>query len=159
MSQDRPEVLSRSVQETDVWLKELKECLKVDTPDQAYGALRAVLHALRDRLTVDMAAHLSAQLPAMLRGIFFDGWKPSKTPDDIRTPQEFIADVAQRARGHQEFDPNHAARGVLQLLERKMTPGQIEKIVEQLPEELKAYWRDQTAVVAPTFESPRQSGS
>lgn len=145
MSKNRPEVLSRSVQETDIWLNELKEDLRLQTPDQAYGALRAVLHALRDRLTVDMAAHLAAQLPLMLAGIFFDGWKPAATPSKIDTPQEFLEDVRQRARGHPEIDVNHAATCVLRLLERKVSPGLVEKVAAQLPAEMQAYWRQLAA--------------
>jgi uncharacterized protein (DUF2267 family) len=145
MSKIRPEVLSRSVQETDVWLNELQDDLRLQTPDQAYGALRAVLHALRDRLTVDMAAHLAAQLPLMLAGIFFDGWKPSATPSKIDTPEQFLEDVRQRARGHPEIDVNHAATCVFRLLERKVSPGLVEKVAGQLPAEMQAYWRQLAA--------------
>jgi uncharacterized protein (DUF2267 family) len=48
--------------------------------NQSYSALRAVLHALRDRLTVAETAHLSAQLPMLIRGIYFKGWDPTKVP-------------------------------------------------------------------------------
>lgn len=143
MSEKRPEILSRSVQETDIWLNELKEDMRLETADQAYGALRAVLHALRDRLTVDMAAHLSAQFPAMLTGIFYDGWKPAATPNDLQTPRQFIDDVRQRASGHPEIDPNHAVQCVFRLLERKLSPGLMEKVLGQLPAEMQAHWRQE----------------
>ena len=142
MSQDRPEVLTRSVQETDIWLKELKDELRLENPNQAYGALRAVLHALRDRLTVDMAAHLAAQLPAMITGIYYDGWKPAAVPNAIRTRSEFIQNVRDRASGHDELDPGFAIQGVVHLLERKIEPGQIRKILSQLPEELRGFWSE-----------------
>ena len=142
MSQNRPEVLSRSVQETDLWLKELAEDMRLENQSQAYGALRAVLHALRDRLTVDMAAHLASQFPLVVTGIFFDGWKPAQSPtSSIQTRADFIEAVRERAHGHGEFDPNHAAISVLRLLEKKVSPGQIEKVVDQLPADLKDYWR------------------
>lgn len=142
MSQTRPEVLSRSVQETDAWLKELKEDLRADNPEQAYGALRSVLHTLRDRLTVEMAAHLSAQLPMLIKGIFFDGWKPAATPTRVDTPAEFLEEVRRRAYGHQELDPNHATQCVFRLLARKLSAGQIDKVLQQLPNDLTVYWRD-----------------
>ena len=142
MSEHRPEVLNRTVQERDVWLKDLMEDMGLDTPTQAYGAMRAVLHALRDRLTVEMAAHLSAQMPVLLAGIFFDGWKPSRTPDDISTVRDFLEDVRKRASGHEELDPNFSAQRVFALLERKLSPGLIEKVVGELPSELQEYWRD-----------------
>jgi uncharacterized protein (DUF2267 family) len=49
--------------------------------NQSYAALRVVLHTLRDRLTVEEAAQLSAQLPLLVRGIYFEGWDPSKGSD------------------------------------------------------------------------------
>jgi uncharacterized protein (DUF2267 family) len=140
MSQNRPEVLSRSVQETDIWLKELTEEMRLNNPNQAYGALRGVLHALRDRLTVDEAAHLAAQMPDMVRGIYYDGWKPAALPNNIRTRNEFIENVRERVRGHSELDPNFAIQCVFRLLERKIEAGQIRKIVDQLPPELREFW-------------------
>jgi uncharacterized protein (DUF2267 family) len=47
---------------------------------QSYAALRAIMHALRDRLTVNEAVQLGAQLPILLRGVYYDGWAPSKAP-------------------------------------------------------------------------------
>src|ERR687886_176925 len=65
MSSTGLEVFDRTVQETNIWLGEIAEDLGPDR-QVAYRVLRAVLHALRDRLTVEQAAHLSAQLPRML---------------------------------------------------------------------------------------------
>ena len=92
-----------------------------------------------------MAAHLAAQFPAMLAGIFFDGWKPSTTPSRVETPPQFLEDVRQRARGHPEIDVNHAVGCVLRLLERKLSPGLMDKVMAQLPAEMQTYWRQQRA--------------
>ncbi|WP_168201478.1 DUF2267 domain-containing protein [Kushneria phosphatilytica] len=140
MSQNRPDVLSRSVQETDIWLQDLKKELDLDTPEQAYGALRAVLHTLRDRITVDMAASLSSQLPVMLTGIFFDGWKPADTPQKYHTAEEFLEHVRHHAVGHNELDVHQATRGVFHLLEQKLDQGQINRVTDQLPNEIQSLW-------------------
>ncbi|HEV7368217.1 DUF2267 domain-containing protein [Arenibaculum sp.] len=140
MSQNRPEVLSRSVQETDTWLKELADELRVENANQAYGALRAVLHAVRDRLPVDMSAHLAAQFPVMVAGIYYDGWKPAAVPNGIRSSGEFIENVRDRSRGHEELDPAFSIQCVFRLIERKVEPGQIRKLVDQLPEDLRELW-------------------
>jgi uncharacterized protein (DUF2267 family) len=57
-----------TLQTTNVWLNDVQEQLGWgDDHRRAYHALRAVLHALRDRLPVDHAAALAAQLPMLVR--------------------------------------------------------------------------------------------
>lgn len=36
---------------------------------------------LRDRLTVEASAPFAAQLPDLIRGIFYAGWNPSAVPE------------------------------------------------------------------------------
>lgn len=86
------EVLGRTVQQTEIWLNEISERLGT-SEEQAYKALRAVLMSLRDRIGTDNAAHLSAQLPVLIRGIFYDGFHPSETPSRDRTREAFMAKV------------------------------------------------------------------
>jgi uncharacterized protein (DUF2267 family) len=71
----------RHIEESCGWPKERRK--------QSYHALRAVLHALRDRLTVDEAAHFAAQLPMLVRGIYYDGWDPSRVPKKMHR-DEFL---------------------------------------------------------------------
>ena len=59
----------------------------------AYNALRAVLHALRDRLTPEQAVHLGTQLPILVRGVYYEGWRLAAKPSDERQTNEFAANV------------------------------------------------------------------
>lgn len=59
------------------------------------------LYSVRDRLTLEVAAHFAAhfaaQLPERLRGVFYDGWDPSRVPEkDGRG--EYVARFACEAR-------------------------------------------------------------
>jgi uncharacterized protein (DUF2267 family) len=104
--------------------------------DQAYHALRAVLHALRDRLTVDEAAQFAAQLPVLIRGVFYEGWDPSRVP--IKMHREAFLD-----RVHTEF-PYEVEGGidrmvttVLGALQRFVTRGEWDDIASVVPKDLK----------------------
>lgn len=133
--------LNRSVQETQEWLKELAGTSPFGDEEQAYSGLRAVLHSLRDRLTVEEAVHFSAQLPMMVRGFYFEGWRPSLAPNDEQTPEEFFASVEESLRNaSRTLDPDETTRAVFTFLERKVDSGQLRHVQGQLPKEIQALW-------------------
>jgi uncharacterized protein (DUF2267 family) len=77
MSSTGLEAFDKTLQITHVWLDEIMAELGPDR-QRAYHALRAVLHALRDRWPLNLAAHLGAQLPLLVRGIYYDNWIRSR---------------------------------------------------------------------------------
>ena len=81
MSSTGLEVFDETVHKTNIWLKEIAQVLGPDR-HRAYNALRAVLHCLRDRLTVDEAAQLGDQLPMLVRGIYYEAWHPAQAGED-----------------------------------------------------------------------------
>ena len=98
------------------------------------------LAALRDRLTVDVAAHLSAQPPLLVRGIYYEGWKPANNPVKARTQEEFLALIEERYNHREPVAYDEIARAVFKTLNKHVTGGQVEEIREMLGEELKALW-------------------
>ncbi len=133
-------VFDDTVQKTNLWLKEIREELHLDTQEEAYRALRAVLHTLRDRLIVEEAASLGAQLPMLLRGVYFEGWRPAGKPNRERHLQGFLEHVAEQYVGPGPADPERLTRGVFAVLTRHMPAGQIHDIRQGLPEEIRALW-------------------
>ena len=103
--------------------------------------LTAVLHALRDRLTVDEVAQLGAQLPILVRGLYYDRWHhPAGKPDRLRHKEEFLATVAAELDDIGQIDPEDATRAVFAVLERHIAPGEIEDVKAMLPTHLRELW-------------------
>ena len=131
------DLIDRSVEKTNVWLKELAEDLGTDDRKFAYRVLRAYLHAVRDRLMVDEAAQFAAQLPELVRGIYYEGWVPSRTPTSERSVDEFLRRIADEALLPGETEASYACSAAARLLRRHVSEGEIADLVAVLPQELK----------------------
>jgi uncharacterized protein (DUF2267 family) len=134
------DVFDKTVQTTNAWLKEIME---VTAPDRhrAYRVLAAVLHVLRDRLTVDEAAQLGAQLPILVRGLYYDQWHhPSGKPERLRRKEGFLAEVASELRDIGPINPEKATRAVFSVLAHHIAPGEIEDVKSTLPTQLRELW-------------------
>jgi uncharacterized protein (DUF2267 family) len=129
--------LDHTVQETNVWLKAIDEQLALESRHHAYNALRAVLHALRDRLPPDTAVKLGAQLPIMIRGIYYEGWHMAASPSKERHVEEFSAHILRELPPQFPVNPLMAARGVYEVLWEKLDPGEFEKLMAHLPSALR----------------------
>ena len=74
-----PRIVERSAEAAHAWYRDAAVELKTEDLRYAARALRAVLHALRDRLSVEEAAQLAAQLPRLRARLRRDARRP--TPD------------------------------------------------------------------------------
>jgi len=133
-----PSIIQRSVEKTHIWLKELAEELGGEDRQYAYRALRSVLHALRDRLPVDVAAKLAAQLPTLIRGIYYEDWDPSRTPLPIHDVGAFLDRVAHEGHMAGETEASLAVTGVARILRRHISGGEIDEILAVLPDNFRA---------------------
>jgi uncharacterized protein (DUF2267 family) len=140
MSQVGLEVLDTTMQKTHVWLNELENLAHLPDQRTAFKSLRAVLHQLRDRLPVEVAAHLGAQLPVLIRGFFYEGWHPAHKPEKMRTQEEFLGNVNDEIIGPEPIDPLRVVRGVFELLNHHISSGEVEKIRGVLPKDIQGLW-------------------
>lgn len=138
MSDVDPSIIERSVEKTHIWLKELAEELGGQDRQYAYRALRAVLHALRDRLPVDVAANLAAQLPTLIRGIYYEDWDPSSTPLPIHDVDAFLERVAHEGRMAGETEASLAVAAVTTVMRRHLSSGEIDDLLVVLPDSFRA---------------------
>jgi uncharacterized protein (DUF2267 family) len=125
---------------TNTWLKELMDDLDWDDRHRAYRGLRATLHALRDRLPVAAAAHLAAQLPMLVRGFYFEGWRPAAAPSRDRSAEDLVAHVEHAFAKEPEVDCEAVVRAVFALLARHISEGEIEDVRRILPEDIRTLW-------------------
>jgi uncharacterized protein (DUF2267 family) len=126
------DVIDRTVTKTYEWLHEVARGAGLDDLHRAYRALRAVLHALRDRVEPDVAAHVAAQLPLLIRGIFYEGWDPKKTPMRTSLP-EFLARVEKEAGLEGTGAAEEATRAVLAVCWDELGEGTMGHLISVLP--------------------------
>jgi uncharacterized protein (DUF2267 family) len=133
---DHPDAIETTVHKTYRWIRELSEELGGLSEQEAYRVLRAFLHALRDRLMVDETADLGAQLPMLVRGLYYEGWDPSRTPRKMRA-QEFVETFVRQAAPQPWQQPEPALRAAAHLLRRHVTEGEMVDVLQSLPDEIR----------------------
>ena len=133
------DVFDTTVQKTHDWLNELGGVLGTENKRLLYRALRSTLHALRDRLPVDEVAQLGAQLPMLLRGLYYEGWDPTGQPIRVRHKDEFLVPIAN-ALANDDVDAEEAARAVFQVLTNRITYGEMRDIKHILPASVRELW-------------------
>lgn len=136
MSTTGLEVFDRTLQATHIWLNEIGDQLGPDR-QRCYHALRAVLRALRDRLTVEEAAHLAAEMPLLVRGIFYEGFKPAHMPRAIDSEDAFLERIDQELHDIGPLAPRDAAAAVFAVLERHVSEGEMAQVRQMLPREIR----------------------
>jgi len=144
----------QAVEKGNAWILELGNELGWTDAHAVLGVLRAVLHAVRDRLPSDEAAELAAQMPLLIKGVYFDGWDPSATPVKVRSREAFLALVRQHLGGRaREADAEQVTRSVFRLLAAHVSPGEIHDVRGALPAELADLWP--VAAGTPAWETVR----
>jgi uncharacterized protein (DUF2267 family) len=133
MASTHVDAIDRSVQKTHEWLNDLAAELGTDERT-AWRVLRAYLQVLRDRLTIDEAAQLAAQLPQLLRGVFYEGFDPGRQPEKIRDRDVFLTRLGERAEVE---DAAAAAAAVTRVLRRHIADGEIDEVLSPLPAEIR----------------------
>lgn len=141
MSQTGFRGFDRTLHETHQWLGVIGEVMNDTRSSVTYHALRGTLRALRDRLPVEEVFDLSAQLPMLIRGIYFEGYRPGNKPEkmDREAFLERVRDELDAAGG---ANPELAIRGVFTAVNRKVAVGEVLQVRNALPSDLRTLWPD-----------------
>ncbi|MDH5798762.1 MAG: DUF2267 domain-containing protein [Paracoccaceae bacterium] len=121
-------IIDESVQTANAWINEVNDRTGWEHKQRAYRLLRAVLHTIRDHLSVDEVAQLAAQLPTLIRGIYYEGWNPSKTPSKIRKADAFIEEVQKAFETDPMADAAESIAAVIATLREHVSPGEMEDV-------------------------------
>lgn len=145
MSRNTVATIESAVADAYEWLNAVGDGLDYDDKHFALQALRGVLHALRDRLTVDQSAHLSAQLPLLIRGLYFENWNPEPLPSRDRSIEGFLDRVRPSLTGYPDLDLKDVVGAVFGVLKRHISWGEDEKVAKALPHEIATLWNFKSA--------------
>ncbi|MEX2431063.1 MAG: DUF2267 domain-containing protein, partial [Dehalococcoidia bacterium] len=79
--------------------------------------------------------------PMLIRGMYYQGWKPADKPVRERDLMSFQDRVDAELRNRQlVIDANNAAESVFRLLSKKVSKGEVEDVISILPAGLKQLW-------------------
>lgn len=135
-----PATISHAVQQSQEWLKELRDTAGLADETEALSVFRLVLHQLRDRLSVEESVQLAAQLPVIFRGIYFEGWVPGHVPDkEVKTQQQFFDKLSVKMLPR-TLPPEPMVKSVFAILVHHLDPGEIADVISNLPGDLKNLW-------------------
>lgn len=161
MSATGLDVFDKTLQTTNIWLDQIM----ADTgPDRqtAWRVLAVVLHRLRNRLPIGLAANLGAQLPLLVRGLYYDQFEPAALPSECDTMEQFCAEVAEWLQDNRPVDPETAVKSVFGVLSNHVSKGEIGNVVQALPESIRQAWpseaRNQAQQQMKQSASAQQSG-
>lgn len=150
-------IINKSAQETNEWLREISEQMEHPDRQVAYHALRGVLFALRDRLSVEEAVQLSAQLPTFVRGVYFEGYRPANKPLTYRDRDEFLERVGAELEASGPANPEDAARGVFAVLQERVSAGEVEDVRQMLPKHIRTLWPEESLAASNSVLEPQST--
>lgn len=120
-------------------------------PDEAGRTgiiLRAVLHTLRDRITISESLSLISALPMFIKAIYVDNWDYREKPLTLKTRKQFEDEVEkmQNSLGERDFSWNlstsEIVNTVFNTLRKYIPEGEAEDMISQLPEKIKGMFRE-----------------
>jgi uncharacterized protein (DUF2267 family) len=133
------EGLDHTAQITHTWINELDERLGWKNKAKTYRLLKAVLHALRDWLQINEAVDLGAQLPQLLRGAYYEQWRPAKTPAEKRGKLDFLARI-NASFPRDPLSDQAPVAAVFEFLSKKISAGEIADVRHALPKDIRELW-------------------
>jgi uncharacterized protein (DUF2267 family) len=129
------EGIDHTVQQTYVWIDQVATAFHGDR-HRGFAILRAFLHTLRDHLSVDESAQLAAQLPLLIRGVYYEGWDPSRSAQHQRTAEAFLERFTAES-GVRAMDARDALIAAATVVSGHITGGEAQQVLMALPKHVR----------------------
>jgi uncharacterized protein (DUF2267 family) len=133
-------VFAKTEERAMEWVRSLAHDLGSADAERSFQILRSVLHTVRDRLPPNEAVQLGAQLPMLLRGVFYEGWHLAGKPEKYRHREDFLKRIAHDLPQLDQVQLERAVAAVFALLDDKLGGGEVGQVRHSLPEEVRALW-------------------
>lgn len=133
-------VFERTTHEAHEWVNELAGRTGWTNEREVLRLLRTVLAKIRDHLPVNEMAQFSAQLPILLRGLFFEGWQAKLTPIHERHAADFVADVEDAIGNVIDYQGVTDIKAVFNVVNARISRGEVNDVRSCLPQELRDLW-------------------
>jgi len=128
-----------AVPETEAWVDDVMHRLGWHDRERVYLVLLTTLHALRDSLPRDEAVYIGAQLPPLLRGLYYEGWHPGAHPA-AKSRSAFLERIHDGLHRAPAIDVEEAARAVFAALAARLPAGELEEAKAATPQPLHHLW-------------------
>lgn len=147
MSNTGLKAFDRTLETTHQFINDVSVAINVADKHITFIGIKAVLHALRDRIPLEEAVQLGSQFPALLAGFYYQGWKPAATPTKERSVTAFVAKVRENLpQGDYPTEIEYLIRGVFKTLTQWVSEGEIEEVIKMLPQDVQSLWSESATV-------------
>lgn len=133
-------VFERTNHEAHEWVNDLAGRSGWTNEREVLHLLRTVLAKIRDHLPINEMAQFSAQLPIILRGMFYEGWQPKKTPVHKRSAADFMAEIEEKIGEVLDYRGEADITAVFKTINAHISRGEVEDVRACLPQELRELW-------------------
>jgi uncharacterized protein (DUF2267 family) len=131
--------LGGALAETEDWIDDLMRRLGWHDRSKVYAAMLGALHGLRDSLPRDEAVYVGAQMPPLLRGLYYEGWRPA-TRMAAKSRDGFLDRIHEAVHRDPGIDAEQVAHAVLALLAARLSPAELEDAKAATPQPLRSLW-------------------
>jgi uncharacterized protein (DUF2267 family) len=131
--------LDGALAETEQWIDDFMLRLGWHDRGKVYAALIGTLHALRDSLPRDEVVYLGAQMPPLLRGLYYEGWHPVARVG-AKTRNAFLERIHEAVHHDPGVDTEQVALAALALLAARLPASELEDAKASTPKPLRSLW-------------------